>query len=152
MSRPKKRVPRVTVRRVKDHPRPYESPLRPHLDAIRAMRRAHKTWQEIAQHLNEAHGLKTSFTTVYNFFKRVTERAKKGKGPLPLGYEDDAVRPQPAAPPPVPSGPPRASEAYASIEDDPELRPIEPPKEETINERKRRLYREQQEREQREKR
>ena len=99
MSRPKKRAPRVTVRRVEHHPRPFESPLRPHFETIRSLRRAHKTWQDIAKILREEHGIKTSHSTVHAFFKRVTERAKKGKAIVPLGYEEEAA---PAA---VPDGP-----------------------------------------------
>jgi hypothetical protein len=112
MSRPKKRVPRVMVRRVEHHPRPFESPLRPHLETIRSLRRAHKTWQEIARILREEHGVKTSASTVHNFFKRVTERARKGKDALPLGYEE-AAPPQPSiptgSPQPVHEQPPRTN-------------------------------------------
>ena len=120
----KKRAPRVAVRRLEQHPGPYQSPLRPHLETIRAMRRARKTWQQIAEHLQQAHGVKTSFTTVYNFFKRVTERARKGKSLLPLGYEEAPPAAVPAGPAqPVGAPPPR----QPTVDERPDWEPAPPP-------------------------
>jgi hypothetical protein len=75
----KKRTPEV-------HPKPYESPLWPHLEAIRSLRRQRKTWAAIAAHLEETHGLKTSLRTVRNFFKR----ARAGR--VPLGFNETPTR------------------------------------------------------------
>ena len=71
----KKRTPEV-------HPKPYESPLWPHLESIRSLRRQRKTWAAIAAHLEETHGFKTSLRTVRNFFKR----ARGGR--MPLGFDE----------------------------------------------------------------
>jgi hypothetical protein len=62
---------------------PYTSPLWKHVDLIRAMRRGHRTWPEIARCLEQEHGLKTSHKTVHGFFKRVVSRDK-----LPLGWAE----------------------------------------------------------------
>ena len=69
-----------------DHfrPRPWRSLLLPHLDEIRAMRRARRTWREIADHLRATHGIKIAPSNVYRFFKRAAQRKK-----LPLGFEDE---------------------------------------------------------------
>jgi hypothetical protein len=64
-------------------PRPWRSLLLPHLDEIRAMRRARQTWREIAAHLKATHGIKIAPSNVYRFFKRAVQRRK-----LPLGFED----------------------------------------------------------------
>jgi hypothetical protein len=64
------------------HPKPYSSPLWPHLDTIRTLRRKHETWTAIALHLKESHGLKIGSTTILKFFKRA------GKGRLPIGFSD----------------------------------------------------------------
>jgi hypothetical protein len=61
----------------------YSSPLWKHVDLIRAMRRGHRTWPEIARCLEQEHGLKTSHKTVHGFFKRVVSRDK-----LPLGWAE----------------------------------------------------------------
>ena len=68
-----------------DHlpPRPWRSLLLPHLDEIRAMRRARRTWREIAAHLRATHGIKIAPSNVYRFFKRAVQRRK-----LPLGFEE----------------------------------------------------------------
>jgi hypothetical protein len=63
--------------------RPWRSLLLPHLDEIRAMRRARRTWREIATHLRAAHGIKIAPSNVYRFFKRAVQGRK-----LPLGFED----------------------------------------------------------------
>ncbi len=65
------------------HPRPYDSPLWPHLDTIRTLRRRRQTWAQIASHLEEVHGLRTSLKTVQLFFKR----AKRGR--IPLGFSSE---------------------------------------------------------------
>ena len=72
---------------------PYSSPLWKHVDLIRAMRRGHRTWPEIARCLEQEHGLKTSHKTVHGFFKRVVSRDK-----LPLGWAEpeQPLRPLPA--------------------------------------------------------
>jgi hypothetical protein len=62
---------------------PYSSPLWKHVDLIRAMRRGHRTWPEIARCLEQEHGLKTSYKTVHGFFKRLVSRDK-----LPLGWTE----------------------------------------------------------------
>src|ERR1700758_709337 len=64
------------------HPRPYESALWQHLDTIRLLRRQRKTWAAIAAHLEQAHGLKTSFQAVQKFFKRASGAQ------IPLGFND----------------------------------------------------------------
>ena len=64
------------------HPKPYESALWQHLDTIRLLRRQRKTWATIAAHLQQAHGLKTSFQAVQKFFKRASGAQ------LPLGFND----------------------------------------------------------------
>jgi hypothetical protein len=66
--------------------KPYSSPLEPHIDLVRSMRRGRKTWPEIARRLELEHGLKTSHKTVQNWFKRWSDRVSKGK-PLPMGFE-----------------------------------------------------------------
>jgi hypothetical protein len=88
------------------HPRPFESPLWKHLDAIRQMRVARKTWAQIAEHIGKAEGRAISFTTVHNFFRRAAERQKKGKGLFPLGYSDPFTNePQNPSPPASPDDP-----------------------------------------------
>ena len=64
------------------HPKPYESALWQHLDTIRLLRRQRKTWAAIAGHLQQAHGLKTSFQAVQKFFKRASGTQ------IPLGFND----------------------------------------------------------------
>ena len=64
-------------------PRPWRSLLLPHLDEIRAMRRARRTWREIAAHLKATHGIKIAPSNVYRFFKRAVQQKK-----LPLGFEE----------------------------------------------------------------
>ena len=83
------------------HPKPYESALWRHLDTIRLLRRQRKTWAAIAAHLEEAHGLKTSFRAVHKFFKRASA------GRIPLGFNDSVLSanidrpPEPGAEPSV---------------------------------------------------
>jgi hypothetical protein len=98
----------------KTRPKPHESPLWPHLQLIRTMRLGRHTWAEIAEAIHKAGGPKAAVNTVYQFYKRVAERAKKGKG-LPLGFEDPFAGtnapPAPARPsagtPPEPAPSPR---------------------------------------------
>ena len=59
-------------------PKPGESPLWPHLETIRSMRRARKSWVVIAFELRKSHGIETTSSTVYRFFKRAADAA----GPL----------------------------------------------------------------------
>src|ERR1700736_2555853 len=67
------------------HPKPYESALWQHLDTIRLLRRHRKTWAAIAAHLEQAHGLKTSFRAVHKFFKRASAAR------IPLGFDDTGL-------------------------------------------------------------
>ena len=67
------------------HPKPYESALWQHLDTIRLLRRQRKTWATIAAHLEQAHGLKTSFQAVQKFFKRASGAR------IPLGFSDTGL-------------------------------------------------------------
>jgi hypothetical protein len=64
----------------RQHPPRGGSALWAHLDTIRAMRRARRTWAEIALVLERDHGIKTSLGTVRNFFKRASAN-------VPLGFE-----------------------------------------------------------------
>jgi hypothetical protein len=64
-------------------PRPFRSILRPFLDEIRRMRRARRTWREIAEHLTATYGIRIAPPSVYLFFKRAVHRKT-----LPLGFED----------------------------------------------------------------
>jgi len=77
----------------KDHPVAWASQLWPHLRLIQIMRRDRKTWVEITQYLEAEHGVKVTFRTVRNFFKRATDPNRK----RPLGF------------PPVPKVPPEAT-------------------------------------------
>src|SRR2546430_2152792 len=74
------------------HPAPYQSPLGAHLDLIRSMRRARKTWQEIAKQIGDIQGKPIHPSTVFNFFKRYVDRLERNRqkgraGGQPLGYE-----------------------------------------------------------------
>jgi hypothetical protein len=62
------------------HAKPYQSPLWKHLETIRNLRRKHETWEGIASHLKDDHGLKTSAPTVLKFFKRAAV------GRVPIGF------------------------------------------------------------------
>ena len=74
----------LASRLLQTHPKPYQSLLWPHLDAIRALRRKHETWEAIASHLKESYGLKIGGATVLKFFKRAA------KGRLPIGFDDSS--------------------------------------------------------------
>ncbi|HEY0790252.1 MAG TPA: hypothetical protein VGD78_04230 [Chthoniobacterales bacterium] len=92
-------------------PRPNQSPLWDHLELIRTMRMGRHTWAEIAEGIKDAGGPKVGLTTVYNFYKRAVDRARKGK-PRPFGFEDpfaNLASPGPKAKPVRP-----AAEAPAS--------------------------------------
>lgn len=123
----------------------------PHLDSIRKLRLARRTWAQVAEAIDQAGGPKVAASTCLNFYKRAVKLSRKGK--LPLGFVDPfATQPAPAPPqPPTVPVPPSATSTPFEDED-PLLRIEEPPKEESINERKLRLFREQREKEQREKR
>jgi hypothetical protein len=92
----------------KEHPRAWNSALWDHVEAIRTLRRARKTWKEIGEHLEREHGLKLAHRTIRNFYVRYTRRLRSKT--LPAGYEPDneAAAPAPArpaagAPPPPPT-------------------------------------------------
>lgn len=136
--------PRETARL---HPAPGQSPLWDHWPLIRSLRKARKTWAEVAAAVEEASGKKLTVapSTVCNFYRRIEERKRRGKRPFPIGYEEPApaapsvpaqrsagVRPQPK--PPVPPG----------ADDD----MLEPVVEETVSERKARELREKRQRDQ----
>ena len=56
----------------KEHPKPYGSPLRLHVEAILSMRRhRHMTWAEIARQLKVEHGIAVHRSTVFRVYKRV---------------------------------------------------------------------------------
>lgn len=75
---PGRRIPRT-------HPKPYQSLLWTHLATIRMLRRKHQTWAAIALHLKESHGVETTATTVFKFFKRAAT------GRVPIGFTDPAI-------------------------------------------------------------
>jgi len=58
----------------KTHPAPLASELWRHLEKIRACRRKKKTWQAIAEELEQTGGIKLTAGTVRNFFKRASRR------------------------------------------------------------------------------
>lgn len=149
--KPKPKPTRAYNRTMPENPpKAFQSPLWPHLEEIRSLRRARKTWLEIAEHLQQRHGLKITLRAVRNFFVRATNPNRR----IPAGLEEHVhAPPRHPAPVPPPSNAlpvPPAAAPNPLEEQDPLLRIEEPPKVEGINERKRRLLREQREREQRE--
>lgn len=62
--------------------RPFRSVLKPHLEFIRAARRADKSWQEIADALAREHGVKITGRGVNRFFAAIKRRTA-----WPLGME-----------------------------------------------------------------
>ena len=62
------------------HPRPWRSSLWPHLERIRKLRLARKSWLEVAAEL-ETLGVRVSPQAIGRFF----DRARKAK--LPAGFE-----------------------------------------------------------------
>jgi hypothetical protein len=85
-------------------PKAYRSPLRPHFELIRELRRKRKTWKEISEILaGEPYRLKTSHKTIQNFFRRALYPKR-----IPMGFEDFA--PAAAGPTPArPTAPPEAN-------------------------------------------
>jgi hypothetical protein len=67
------------------HPRPFQSALWSHLDAIRSLRHKRMSWSEIASYLETNHGLQVTRGTVHNFFKRATKRDQ------PIGFDAPAA-------------------------------------------------------------
>lgn len=93
------------------HPGPWRSELWPHLDSIRKLRLARRTWVQVAEAIHQAGGPKLAATTCYNFYKRAVNLSRKGK--LPLGFVDPFAAPaQPASP--APEAPPAAKAPSAS--------------------------------------
>jgi hypothetical protein len=88
----------------KEHPRAWNSALWDHVETIRALRRARKTWKEIGLHLEQAHGLRLAHRTIRNFYVRYTRRLRQQK--FPAGYEPEALAPalQAKPEPPAPAG------------------------------------------------
>jgi hypothetical protein len=62
---------------------PFSSPLLPHIELIRSMRRGHKTWKQISVFLDQRKGVKSDYRTIQNFFKRWHDRQNE----MPLGWE-----------------------------------------------------------------
>ena len=62
----------------------FQSPLWPHLEEIRALRRARKSWREISETMAKEHGIKQTLQGVRLFFKRATARKE-----LPLGFVNE---------------------------------------------------------------
>ena len=56
-----------------EHPKPFESPLIPHVEAIREWRKQRKSWVKIAELLKER-GIHSTTTTIYRFLKRHNKR------------------------------------------------------------------------------
>jgi IS5 family transposase len=84
----------------KEHPKPFQSQLWPHLETIRQMRRERKMWTEIADHL-KTKGVTVSYRTVRNFFLRTRSPKRR----IPAGFEEALgvipKQPAPAAPAPA---------------------------------------------------
>jgi len=77
----------------KEHPKPFQSQLWPHLETIREMRRTRKTWVEVAKHL-QTQGVTVSYRTVRNFFLRTRSPKRR----IPAGFEEAlGVVPKPPA-------------------------------------------------------
>jgi hypothetical protein len=68
------------------HPAPFQSALWEHVDLIRKLRLARKTWPKIAAELGRM-GVRINRSTVRRFFKRL-----QGRKEMPLGLEQKAVR------------------------------------------------------------
>jgi hypothetical protein len=82
--------------------RAYHSVLAPHLDFIRQLRRERKTWREVAEALQRAHGIRVTLYAPYLFYKRHLRRKVR--------WEDQLLVQSPVAPAakpaPVPLPPP----------------------------------------------
>jgi hypothetical protein len=92
-------------------PKPFESPLRPHWDFIKALRRQRKRWPQIAQALRDQHQIETSYKTVQNFYRRMAAAEKR----VQMGFDAPETQPAPqraaphSSPPPAdPNAPPAA--------------------------------------------
>jgi hypothetical protein len=72
-----------------EHPGAFQSPLWKHLETIRSLRLARKTWREVAEALARDHQIKMPASSICRFFVR----AKKAR--LPAGMKPEPVRPQP---------------------------------------------------------
>ena len=68
------------------HPAPFQSALWEHVDLIRKLRLARKTWPQIAAELGRM-GVRINRSSVRRFFKRLQDRKE-----MPLGLEQKAVR------------------------------------------------------------
>jgi hypothetical protein len=97
------RIEPLTKRTPQTHAKPYQSPLWNHLEAIRNLRKQHETWEGIASHLKDDHGLKTSASTVLKFFKRAAD------GRVPIGFSDPRASSIGLARPSADSAAPRAT-------------------------------------------
>jgi hypothetical protein len=112
MPKPKTRVYNRTMPR--EHPRAFQSPLWPHLEEIRALRRARKMWVEIAEHLERTHHVKVSYRAVRNFFVR-TQNPKRR---IPAGLEEH-VGAKPAAPVPPAAAAPAPADPFDPVTENP---------------------------------
>jgi hypothetical protein len=125
----------------KEHPKPFQSQLWPHLETIRQMRRERKMWTEIADHL-KTKGVTVSYRTVRNFFLRTRSPKRR----IPAGFEE-ALGVVPKQPATVPAGPAQPAASVRS-QPKPSAPPgadddlLEPVVEETVSERKVRELRE----------
>ena len=68
------------------HPAPFQSQLWEHVELIRKLRLARKTWPQIAAELGRM-GVRINRSSVRRFFKRLQDRKE-----MPLGLEQKAVR------------------------------------------------------------
>src|SRR5215469_15181613 len=75
---------------------PGQSPLWPHLETIRSMRRARKSWAEIVVHLEQTHGLKCNRESVYRFFKRAAEATRSPNVEAVLVSKESGAAHEPA--------------------------------------------------------
>ena len=131
----------------KEHPKPFQSQLWPHLETIREMRRARKTWAEITKHL-QTQGVTVSYRTVRNFFLRTRSPKRR----IPAGFEE-ALGVVPKQPATVPAGP---AQPAAGVRSQPKRSAppgadddlLEPAVEETVSERAAREARERRQRNQ----
>lgn len=84
----------------KEHPKPWASALWGYRDEIHGLRLQRKTWQEIADHLEQKHSVKITSRAIRNFFVR--SRDPK----LPAGLENLVPSQETRhAAPPTPEGP-----------------------------------------------
>ena len=112
-----KRKPRAYNRKMPENPpAAFQSKLWPHLEEIRALRRARKMWPEITEHLRQTHGIHMTYRAVRNFFIRASKRG----GKQPFGFADPTPAPAPAQPAagakPAPPAKPGLAQPHAAIE------------------------------------